>query len=65
MSHGLDGKIGILIGMVILLAMIVALAPTMFLGLANITGAPSWMGVVFPIIVAAGLIMLAYRAIST
>lgn len=65
MSHGLDGKIGILIGMVILLAMIVALAPTMFLGLANITGVPSWMGVVFPIIVAAGLIMLAYRAIST
>jgi hypothetical protein len=61
---GLDNKIGILVGIVILLSMVVALAPSMFVGLTNISGAPAWFGIVLPIIVAAALILLVYRSIS-
>jgi len=64
MVNGLNTKIGMLIGMVILLAMVVALAPTMFTGLNNISGAPAWLGTVLPIIVAAALVILAWRSFN-
>jgi hypothetical protein len=59
-----DSKIAMLIGMVIVIVMVVAVAPTMFSGLTNITGAPSFFTTVFPIIVAAGLIFLVWRSVS-
>lgn len=60
-----DSKIALLIGMVIIIVMIVAVAPTMFSGLSNISGAPSFFTTVFPIIVAAGLIFIVWRSVSS
>lgn len=59
-----DSRITIMIGFVIILSIFVALAPTMFEGLDNITGAPSWVTVVLPIIVGAGVVLLIWRSIK-
>lgn len=53
-------KIGALIGALIFIVLVVALGPTMFEGL-NISGAPTWMATVLPVIVGAGLVMAVWR----
>lgn len=63
---GVDGKVALLIGLVVVIVMIVAVAPTMFAGInsTNIPGAPSFFITVFPIIIAAGLIFLIWRSVA-
>lgn len=56
-----SGKIAALIGALIFIVLVVALAPTMFTGL-NATGGPSWMDTVLPVIVGAGIIFGVWRA---
>lgn len=56
-----SGKIAALIGALIFIVLVVALAPTMFTGL-NETGGPSWMDTVLPVIVGAGIIFGVWRA---
>lgn len=59
----MSGKIAGLIGALVLIVLATSLAPTMFSDL-NITGAPTWLAVVLPVIVAAGLIFIIWRAFS-
>ena len=61
---GLNGRISTLIGALIFVVLAVALAPSMFLGLTNITSAPSWVGTVLPVIVGAGLVFMIWKAFS-
>lgn len=56
-----SGKIAALIGALIFIVLVVALAPTMFTGL-NETGGPSWMDTVLPVIVGAGIVFGVWRA---
>lgn len=51
-----------LIGALIAVVIAVALAPSMFVGLTNITNAPSWVGVALPVIVGAGIIGFIWKA---
>lgn len=53
-----------LLMMVIIAQLIVAFGPTMFEGLTNITGAPSWVGIVAPILVGAFLIFVLWAVVS-
>lgn len=54
------GKVGVLIGALLFVVIMVALAPTMFTGLNTTTG-PAWVNTALPIVVGAGLIMMTYR----
>jgi hypothetical protein len=63
-KKGVSAKIGVLIGALIFLILVVALAPTFFNGLSNISGAPSWLNVALPVIVGAGLLIAVYKAFS-
>lgn len=56
----MNGKIGVLIGALIFLSMLAGMGATFFTGL-NITGAPSWMATVLPIVVAGGLVMAVWK----
>jgi len=60
---GLNGKIATLIGALIFVVIVVAVGPTMFTGL-NISGAPTWLATVLPIIVASGLLFAIWRAFN-
>jgi cytochrome c biogenesis factor len=53
-----------LIGVLVVIVMIVAVAPTMFNGTSTITGAPGFFNTIFPILIAAALIFLVWRAVS-
>lgn len=62
-AGNVKGIVGVLIGIVIVLTVITAVAPTMFNGSNNISGAPSWFNTVYPIMIAAGLIFLIWRGV--
>lgn len=55
-----SGKIGALVGALIFIVLVTALGPTMFENL-NISGSPTWMVTVLPIIIAAGLVMAIWK----
>lgn len=52
------GSIAVLIGALLLIVLAVALAPTMFNGSNNISGAPTWLNTALPAFIAVGLIVL-------
>jgi hypothetical protein len=54
--------VAVLIGALIFIVLAVALAPTMFAGANNITGAPTWVNTVLPLLIGAGLIFAVWRA---
>lgn len=58
-----SGKVAGLIGALIVIILATSLAPTMFEDL-NITGAPVWLAVVLPVIVASGLIFVIWRTFN-
>lgn len=58
------GRIATLIGALIFIVLAVALAPTMFSGADNISGAPTWLNTILPLIIAAGLVMAVYKAFN-
>lgn len=66
-KRGMSPKVTGLISALILIVLAVALAPTMFYNL-NATGlgtnSPSWLATVLPIIVAAGLVFIIWRAFN-
>lgn len=62
--NGLNTKIAVLIGALIFIVLVVALGPTMFNGLNNISGAPTWLNTVLPLIVGAGLLFAVWRAFN-
>ncbi len=60
-----SGNITYLIGALIIVVLAVALAPTMFSGLADLSSnpdVPSWVGPVMVVIVGAGLVFLIWKA---
>jgi len=59
----LNSKIATLIGALIFIVLVSALAPTMFSGL-NTTGGPTWLTTVLPIIVASGLVFAVWKAFN-
>jgi uncharacterized membrane protein YjdF len=59
----LNAKIATLIGALIFIVLVSALAPTMFSGL-NATGGPTWLTTVLPIIVASGLVFAVWKAFN-
>lgn len=62
----IEGKIEYLIGGVIVVAMLAALAPQIFLDLDTLTtatGVPSWVPTVLIIVAGAGLVFLVWRAL--
>lgn len=58
-----NAKVMGLIGALILVVMISAVAPTMFTGL-NTTGGPTWVNTLLPVVVGAGVVILAWRSFS-
>ena len=61
---GISGKMTALIGAVIVIFLVVALAPEMFSGLADLetdTNTPDWVPVVMFVIVGAGLVFLIWK----
>lgn len=50
--------------MVIIVQLMISFAPTMFDGLTNITGAPTWVGTVLPILIGAFLIFIIWAVVS-
>jgi hypothetical protein len=60
MGNKLSGGISLLIGIVIFLAMLGALGPTIFASL-NWTGSPSWVQSTVPIVVGGGLVFAIYK----
>lgn len=65
---GISSKLNYLIGAVVLISIVVALAPQMFNDLANTTftnAAPAWVSSALPIMVGAGLVFLVWRAFGT
>jgi hypothetical protein len=64
MGGNLTGKIATLIGALIFIVLAIALAPTMFNGANNITNAPTWLGVVLPLLIGAGLVFAVWRAFN-
>lgn len=63
-SVNIDSKVTLMIGLVIIISILVALAPTLFVGLNNIAGAPSWVNTVLPIIVGASIVLLLWRSVK-
>ncbi len=59
----LNGRIAGLIGALIFIVIAVGVGPTMFTGL-NISGAPSWLATVLPVIVASGIVFAVWRAFN-
>ena len=59
----IGGRVSALIGALVFLVIAVAVGPTLFTGL-NITGAPSWLATVLPVIVASGLVFAVWRAFN-
>ena len=64
MGGNLTGKIATLIGALIFIVLAVALAPTMFNGSNNISGAPTWLNVVLPLLIGAGVVFAVWRAFN-
>lgn len=63
-EKGIDSKISVLIGAVILIVLVTALAPEIFTSLAALdpaTGTPAWVKSVLIVIVGAGLVFLVWR----
>lgn len=63
-SIGFDKTTNTLIGIVITIVLVIAFAPTIFGGLANLTlveGVPSWLVVAAPIVVGVTVFKLLYR----
>lgn len=61
---GLNSKISVLIGALIFIVLAVALAPSMFSGANNVTGAPTWVNTVLPLLIGAGIVMAVYKAFN-
>lgn len=55
-----SGKIAALIGALVFVVLVGALAPTFFSDI-NETGGPAWVNTVLPIVVGAGLVMAVWR----
>lgn len=62
-AGGVNAKVAGLFGALILIVILASLAPTMFTGL-NATGGPTWLDTVLPIVVAGGLVFVAWRAFN-
>lgn len=68
---GVDSKISYLIGAVIVIVLAVAVAPTMFSSLTDLSnetlnpGVPAWVPTVLFVIVGAGLVFLIWRAFGS
>jgi hypothetical protein len=60
MAKNLSSGVSLLIGIVIFLAMLGALGPTIFSSL-NWTGSPAWVQTTAPIVVGGGLIYAVYK----
>jgi hypothetical protein len=60
----LNGKIAGLVGALIFIVLAIALAPTMFNGSNNISGAPGWLGSVLPLLIGAGLVYGVWRSFN-
>lgn len=56
--------VAIVIGVVIMAVLVTALAPTIFNGSDSITGAPTWFNTIYPLILAAGLVLIVWRAMN-
>jgi len=56
-----SSKVGGLVGVLLLVVIIAALAPTMFTNW-SVSSAPSWYNTVGPIIIAAGLVLTLWKA---
>ena len=65
---GLNAKMTSLIGAVILIFLVVALAPEIFTNLATLSevgsDVPTWVGTVMVVIVGAGLVFLIWRTFN-
>jgi hypothetical protein len=61
---GLNGKIATLIGALIFIVLAIALAPSMFSGASNVSGAPTWVNTVLPLLIGAGLVVAVYKAFN-
>lgn len=62
-----SAKVNYLFGALVVIIFATALAPTMFEAVANltgVTGVPTWMTTLLPIVIAMGLVFLIWRAIS-
>lgn len=57
------GKIAVLIGSLIFIIMLGALAPTFFSNLTT-ASAPSWYNTILPVVVAGGLVMAVWKVFS-
>lgn len=63
----IDGKISALIGAVVLVFLITALAPDMFAQvtqMGNESDVPSWVSTVFGVMIGAGLVFIIWRVFS-
>lgn len=58
------GAVYSMVGALIIIVLAVALAPTMFANLTDISGAPDWFGTVAPVLVSSGLIFMIWRAFN-
>lgn len=63
-ASGVSKALLSLLMMVIITQLMVSFAPTMFSGLTNITGAPTWVGAVLPILVGAFLVFIIWAVVS-
>jgi protein-S-isoprenylcysteine O-methyltransferase Ste14 len=65
-GKGINGKVYGLVGAVIVILLITVLGPEMFSAIydMNISEVPAWVKTVLTVVVGAGLVLLAWRAIS-
>lgn len=66
MADKINSRITMLFGLLILIVLLVALAPTMFAGInaTNIPGAPSFFITILPLLIAVSLIFVIWKFVG-